>query len=930
MQGPLVGRERELTTLRGWLADLGDRRGRLVLLAGEPGIGKSRLARELVAIALAKGLTVAFGRAPEEAGAPVLWLWREVMRGLGTPYEPPVSTEELRAEDRFRLVDEVSSAVLAAVGDGLVIVVDDAHWADRSSVLVLRHLAHRLNEVRMLLIVAFRDSGPPSVFRAELPALVRSLDCERMDLGPLDEADVGLVLRATVSDPDSQLVTAVHQASGGNPFFVDQLARAIVEGSWRPGEVLGSVRDVVRSRLALLSLSCQSLLGVAAVIGDRFEAGLLAESTETLLHEVLSLLDEACAHGLIEATGDPGSYRFVHALTQAAVEASLVPSERLNSHRRVAAALESRFGDQPGDHAGVIARHWLALVGAGGDEQARLWAWRAGTEAVRRTAYADGVDLYRAALAVPGNTDDEGRSRLLVEMARAGFMSGELAEAVAAARQAGAAARASGDAAMQAEAAFALEAGNDAAVNAAARQLCDSAIDAIGTEGDPATRARLLALRSHVAFYDLELELARSLSDEALALARANGDDDALVDALRARQLASAGPAARPERLALASEMLDVSRRTGSGRTAMWGRLLTIDSLVEQGDLAAAEGQLLALRVAVDQVGGPVSAWLRDRCIACIAQGRGDFATASAAGRQAFERMRSIESVAARAAYLALRCGVSHHVGVSEESLTLARMPFEQPAWFVTMGRLGRALLLARAGELDDAEIEYQLAGPIDRWSFPPFAVVIGLAVGAMAAAALDRLDDVALTSQSLEPYRGEHITAGSGTVNYLGPVELHLGVAALVLGRTEDAVTDLKVALDTARRCGTPGFVAEAAHHLALALLARGQVSDRAYAAALAHDSGALIDRLGMGALGASSAALRRRFRADKTSTGLSSRELEVAALVAEGLSNRQIAQRLVISERTSQNHVQRVLTKLGFTSRSQIAAWIVRQQRI
>ena len=929
VHGPLVGRERELARLRGWLAELGEGRGRLVLLAGEAGIGKSRLARELVALALAQGLAVAFGRASKEAGAPVLWPWREVMRSLGTSLELSSVTEQPRPEDRFRVVDEVSTAVLAAAGAGLVIVLDDAHWADHSSVLVLRHLADRLHEVPVLLIVVFRDAGPPSALREVLPALVGSLECERIDLGPLDEEAVGTVLRTGVSGADPVLVSAVHRASGGNPFFVGQLAQAVAEGSWRPGEVLGSVRDVVRSRLALLTSNCQSLLGVAAVIGDRFEAGLLAEASQTTPEKVLALLDEACGHGLIEATGDPGCYRFVHALTQAAVVASLETSERLENHRRVAMEIESQIGERPGDQAGVLARHWLALVGAGGDQQARRWAWRAAAEAVRRTAYADGVDLYRAALSVPGRIDESERCRLLVEMARACFLAGGLHEAVEVARQAGAAARSAGDAAMQAQSAFALEAGTDAVVNAAAKQLCDSAIDAIGTQ-DAATRARLLAQRSHVAFYELERDLARSLSEQALALARTSGDDDALVEALRARQEASAGPNARPERLALAAEMVAVARRTGSARTAMWGRLLTVDTLVEQGDLASAEGQLVALRVAVDQVGGPVSAWLRDRCIACIAQGRGDFTAASAAGCEAYERMRSIESAAARGAYLAIRCAVSHHVGVSEESLSLARMPFEQPAWFVTMGRLGRAFILARAGEMDEAQIEYQLAGPIDRWSFPPFAGVEGLAVGVMAAAALNRLNDLAVASQRLEPYRGEHVTAGSGAVNYLGPVELHLGVASLTLGRTDDAVTDLTAALDITRRGGTPGFVAEAGHYLALALVRRDRAGDRPHAAGLAAESGALIDRMGMGALATASANLRRRFRATQTTAGLSSRELEVATLVADGLTNRQIAQHLVISERTAQNHVQRVLTKLGFTSRSQITAWIVRQQRI
>lgn len=930
MPGPLIGRERELAALRGWLGELGDHRGRLVLLAGEPGIGKSRLAREVVAVALAQGTAVALGRATEEAGAPVLWPWREVMRSLGQRLEPTLTTGEMRPEDRFRLVDEVSTGVLAGAGNGLVIVLDDAHWADRTSVLVLRHLADRLSAKPVMLVVAFRDTGPPSALSDVLPALVRSLEVERIDLGPLDVDGVGACLRANLGEVDPGLIAAVHQASGGNPFFVEQLGRAIAEGSWRPGEVPGSVRDVVRSRLAHLTPSCRGLLGVAAVIGERFEAGLLADATGMSSDEALGLLDEACANGLVEATGEVGTYRFVHALSRVAVEASLGTSERLDHHRRVARAIEARLGDQPGDQAGALARHWLALVGAGGQQQARRWAWRAGADAVRRTAYAEGVELYRAALAVPGPIAESERARLAVEWARACFLGGELGEAAEAARQAGLAARATGDPGLLAEAAFVLEGGTDAAVNATAKQLCEEALDSLGAgDGDVGTRARLLALRSHVAFYEQQLDRARSLGVQALELARRSGDDAAVVEALRARQEVSAGPAARPERLALAEEMLDVARRTGSARTAMWGRLWTIDVLVEQGDLAAAETQLSSLRLAVEQVGGPVSGWLLDRCAACIAQGRGDFDTASAAGRRAFERMRSVEFVAARGAYLALRCAISHHVGVSEESLAVVRMPFESPAWFTTMGRLGRAFVLARAGDLDEARVEYQLAGPIDRWFFPPFAVVACLAIGALAAATLERLDDVAVLNQRLDAYRGEHVTTGAGVVNYLGPVELHLGVGSLVLGRTEAAVADLRVALDTARRCETPGFVAEAGHHLALALLARNQTADRADATALARDSGALIDRLGMGALAASSAALRRRFRVVGTAAALSGRELEVATLVADGLSNRQIAQRLVISERTAQNHVQRVLTKLGFTSRSQIAVWMVRQQR-
>jgi hypothetical protein len=369
-----------------------------------------------------------------------------------------------------------------------------------------------------------------------------------------------------------------------------------------------------------------------------------------------------------------------------------------------------------------------------------------------------------------------------------------------------------------AEAAFVLEAGTDPMVTAVGRDLCDDALAALGPSGAPGTRARLLALRSHVALYERDLELTRSLSREALDLARAAGDEVALVEALRARQEASPGPSGRQERVALAEEMLAVARRTARGRTAMWGHLWKLDALVEQGDIDAAEAELAPLRLAVAEVRGPVSAWLLERCTACVAQARADFATASDAARRGFERMRSIEPQAAHGAFLALRCAISHHVGASEESVAFARLPFDVPPWFAGMGRTGRAFILARANLLDEALVEFRQAGPVEAWRFPPFAVVSCLTIGALTAAALDRTEDLATLLERLEQYRGEHVTVGAGVVNYLGPVELHLGVASLALGRTVAAVGDLRTALSRSRRARTPGFTAETAHHLAAA----------------------------------------------------------------------------------------------------------------
>jgi DNA-binding NarL/FixJ family response regulator len=420
----------------------------------------------------------------------------------------------------------------------------------------------------------------------------------------------------------------------------------------------------------------------------------------------------------------------------------------------------------------------------------------------------------------------------------------------------------------------------------------------------------------------------RDLSEQALAAARAASDDDALIDALRARQEARPGADGRVERAELAEEMVAVAAKGGNARAAMWGHLWAVDVLVEDGRLADAARRLDRLAEAVQRVGGPVSSWLLDRCTACIAQGRGDLDLALTASERAYDRMRTLEPEAALGAYLAVQCAISHHAGATESGVALARAPYSSPAIFATMRRTGRAFLLARAGLPDAAAVEYEHAGPPASWRFPPFYVLPGLVIGALTAVVLDRREDLRALLDQLAPFRGQHVVGGAGVVTYLGPVELHLGVIAQRLDRVDTTVDDLSAAEQSAEHGGATGYLAEARHHLALALLARGAPGDDDRAAALAEASGRTIHALGLNALAPAAAALARVARGSSVAV-LSPREEQVAALVAEGLTNPQIAERLVISARTAQNHVQHILTKLGFTSRSQIASWKTRSTR-
>lgn len=922
----LAGRLRELSMLRLHAEDARRGRGHLVVLTGDPGIGKTRLSQELTGIALAAGLRVAWGRCAEGPGVPPLWPWREVLRSLGLPHEGLVRAEVERPQERFELFDDLCHTLTLAAGQGrgVVIVVDDAHWADEASLLVLRHLAPRVSESPMLLVVNQRPTDPGSRLSSTLAAVSSAPGVEQINLRGLTVAEVAEQLALGGSEAGHARAALLQDLTGGNPFFVAELAAAVEAGEWDVGQTPPlSVLEVVRARAAALGIRCRELLGLAAVAGRDIDAELLAAASGLPIEDCLELLDDAVALGLVEQSGFPGRLRFVHALTRDAMVGSLDQRTRMEHHRALARVLEG--DDNAEERCAALAEHWTALAPVVGPDPARRWTTLAAAYSVRRLAYEDGARLYRAAL-VLGGAGEEERCQLLLGLAKAAYLAGDLGGCADAAREAGALARAHDRTELLADAALVVEACTDEKVNAAARGLCDEAMASLEPSTGAGLRARLLAQRSHIAFYDGEFEVMRRLSEEALAVARASSDDEALIDALRARQEASPGPQGRAERARLAEEMVAVADRAANSRAAMWGHLWAVDTLVEQGELSAAATRLERFSRAADEVGGPVSAWLLDRCTACIAHGRGDLATAASASRRAYDRMRTLEPEAAHGAYLAMQCAISHHWGATEDGVALAEAPYSSPALFVSMRRTGRAFLLARADKLEAAAVEYELAGPPATWAFPPFYVLPGLVVGALAAAALRRHDDVRALLARIEPFRGQHVVGGAGVVIYLGPVELHLGTLALELGHLDEAVEALGTAVRLTEQGGAVGFLAEARHHLATALAARNRRGDAERAATLATASRRTIRALELNALSTASAALADRVAARGAQTVLSVREEEVAALVSEGLTNRQIAERLLISERTAQNHVQHILTKLGFSSRSQIASWKAR----
>lgn len=917
----VVGRRRELEALGAWLDGTRTGAGRLVLCVGEPGIGKTRLAQELAGIALARGTAVAWGRCVEAEGSPAFWPWRQVLRSLGTDPDAVLGGDVDSPEDRFRVFEGVTEAVREAAGSGgLTLILDDIHWADEPSLLVLRHVAHHIDTAPLLVFATFRNVEPASLLPRVLPGLLRSPAVERIDLHGFGLAEVREQLsRAGAGEPDAHASTVL-DVTGGNPLFVREVARAMADGSWRADRPPRTVLDLVSARLEDVSAGCRELVQAAAIVGRDFSLALVAAALGRPVERCLPLVDEAAAYGLVDRVGDAGEYRFVHALTREAVEASLTTTRGVELHRAVAVALEATPGGDPSVRLGEIARHWAQLAPYGEAATARAWAIRAAEDAVRRLAFEEGVRLYHRAMAME-STSEAPAERCVVRIAlgRAAYFAGDVQACADAAIAAADAAAQAGSPDLMGEAALVLEATAHPAVNAVAERLCEQALTELG-EGNEALRARLLALRSHLAYYDGDQERVERGSAAALGLARSSGDDRALAEALRARKEACPGPGGREERMALASEMAAVAGRSKGARTAMWGALWRIEALIEHGHLAVAAEGLPGLQAAVERVGGPVSAWHLDRVTACIALAQGAYDDAIAAGRRAFERMHPVEPGPARGGYFALQTALAGHIGITDAAAPFVERAFEPLPRFRTMAPLSRGFLLLCAGLPEEADASYRRAGPIDTWAPPAFYAVPCYTFAVAVAAGIGRNDDLAVLLERLEPFRGEHV-AGDGVI-YLGPVELALGRGAAALGDLEQAAEDLSDAAERADRAGARGFAAEARYHLAVVLLRRNGPGDQQRAVSAAAEADRSARALGMAAYVERTRALAAHLGA-AAPPSLSGRELEVAKLVAEGLTNRQIAERLVISDRTAQNHVQHILTKLGFTSRSQIAAW-------
>lgn len=956
-----VGREPERATLRTALTQTVEGHGQLVLVSGEPGIGKTFLASALADEAATRGLRVSTIRAPETRGAPPYWLWTELLRSvlgveaapaarirrsplgplarilpeLAAPGKEPLAAPPAEAEaERFLLAEDITTLfVTRALEGACVLVLDDLHAADASSLEVLAHLGDKLQQSQLLVVGTYRDSEDDKT-----PSLATFLERASRQETTVHIQLTGFGVNAVhdqlasllEQEVDIDFAASVRARTGGNPFFTAEIGRLLrqdpsqgLSGSTIPPRV----RDVIAARLRNLPADTRDVLEIAAMIGQEVPVDVLATACGRSAASVLAALESAERATLLRRSASSRRLRFAHALVAETIVEAVSLSRAAASHARVATAIETMRSATVDDWLPSLAHHWAAAEPTTHATRRTVEVARlAAEQAQSRLAFGDAVPLWRTALdaSEAAQSDVAARAELRLGLARSLFRIGDIAAAVDEADRAARDAESAGRDDLVAGAALVLEGVSEPQWAASLLALSERALDGMWTD-DLAQRARLHAqIGSLLYLVSSDAERAQNEIARAVQLAERSNDSHALQAALRAQQLSRGSPEGVDDRLRNAERMILLGQQSGDPWPELWGRLWSVDALVQLGRLDEAELELQGLEPVVARLRWPVARWhlLRER--AAVLQARGRFDDALRTADEALTQLSSPGLDRAEQMHVTFVESVADLVGeLPSADDRLRRMREWAPGEVGSLFRL--ILTLLRQGDLDEARALYARLPPLDRWNPPPFVVAVPLSWRLVSAIRLGLRDDAAPLLARFEPFARWHVAHGSGAFVTLGSGYLYTGMAAAFLGDVDRAATDITRAIDDNTRSGAVAMAIVARQELAEVLLRRRSGTDldraRRLASTVLHDA----QRLGMRPYVERASALlnglpRRRLKSE----GLTARELEVARLVANGLTNRQLAIRLGISERTAENHVDHIRGKLGFAGRAQIAAWI------
>jgi tetratricopeptide (TPR) repeat protein len=805
-----TGRAAELARLAaGWHDVRSHSTRRLMLIAGEPGVGKTRLALRFAGDALGDGATVLLGRCSEDplaAFEPFADVLRqigvdaarslagpgaaELDRVLGHAHGAP--PDERGARHRlFAAVDDVLTGV--AERRPLLLILDDLHWADRPTLLLLAFVLRSPRRAPLLAVGTYRDTeiGRRTPLAGALAELRRDGGAERIALRGLDAGEVAELVAARVgSEEAARLAGAVHARTGGNAYFVEEVLRGLAEGD---AAVPESVRHAVGARLARLSEPADELAGVAAVVGQTVDPKLVAAAAGRPPREIEPLLDELLDGHLLRA-GDARGLEFPHALVREAVLADLSPLRRARLHRAVADALAAQDEDS---HLEEIAHH----LSEAGDDRAGPYLRRAGDHALAMLAYEEAAELYARALDVADTTE---RGALLTARGEALLRAGEPAAARACFADAAALARTAGDPGLLGRAALGYSGLGVTIIDLdeAAVAVIEESLAMLG-DTEPVLRSELLARLAVELYYAPSRDRSEAFSAAAVEVARTSGDLRAVAAALNARHVALWRPDRLAERLATAGEMIQAAREAGDQHLELQARNWRVADLFETLERAEWRAEVRRHAELAARLRMPGFTWYTPlwAAVEAVHAGRWDEGAehrerAREEGRRAGDRNADLFAEMLLAAEIVMRgAWESADLTLIEEKIATS------PAGMAWRGSY--AWFLAAMGRPDEAHEQLAILAADDFAALPFDANwASALGEGAEACALLNDADLAPAFYDRLLPYAERGLTAGRAVISYGATQRLLAGLAA-ARGRPDEAAERHRQAIDLNEAAG-------------------------------------------------------------------------------------------------------------------------------
>ena len=864
-----VGREDLLDALRARWRESGAMGKRMVFLLGEAGVGKTRLAARFAAECARDGARVLYGRCDDEIHLPYqpfAEALREFLRQDDAPraggdLDPeleelsrliPDARRRLRlprpnpqgeGEDdtgRFLLFEAVASVLASATASRrLVLILDDLHWADRPTWLLLRHVLRHSDVHSLTVIATYRgvDARPGSPVLRLQAALPTNVPCERISVSGLDIHATAALVAARLDRPVSDdFLRALRRQTDGNPFFMEEALRSLPKRTAAGDDgrlddtalarmgVPDGIAEVILRRLEQLSGDARPVLNAAAAIGQEFDVPLLEAILSIPADTVLAALDDAIREGLVvEVPGRLDHFAFAHALIREAIYGSQTLSRRLRLHSRLGQALETLEGGE--NRVAELAHHFYLARELTGPERAIRYARAAAEQAIASRAYEEAEVQFRRvleALDMNSGADPDERGALLLSLGRVQWQAGS----------------------ARARATF-LEAADDARRRKAPEQLASAALGlgeryweanivdeefgrllAEALTALPADarylRSRLLARLAQNLHFSGDTDRADAVSGEALALAREIGDHRALLIALLGRHVALLHVAHVDERLPLTDEILRLA--PADSPIAAEARHWRVYDLLESGRLDDAHDEQRTLERLTERLHLPLFEFFSMVWKALWAQIGGQLDEATRIAQAGYDVGRRARVQDASSVVSAVFFTVWREQGRSAELVgrieSLPRGHAALPVWQA-------ALTLARldAGDVHGARQRH------DRMAAAGFPVpedLFWLSTTAMLAEACSVFrdaDGAVVLYERLLPHAGRLVQVSCAAC--WGSVERYLSQLALVMGDTDRAVAHGDAAVEGNLALDAPLLAARARCTYAAALRARARTGD-------------------------------------------------------------------------------------------------------